>query len=66
MAAERYTDALEQLAGCMAVPALRDRGDMVDLRRRAAAACAACHLNLAAVGLKARASAAEAMTAKRD
>ena len=42
----------------MAVPALRDRGDMVDLRRRAAAASAACHLNLAAVALKARAGVA--------
>ena len=51
---ERYADALEQLAGCLAVPALRDRGDMADLRRRAHAAHAACHLNLAAVGLKAR------------
>jgi hypothetical protein len=43
------------LAGALTVPALR-RPDMGDLLRRAHAAHAACHLNLAACAMKARAA----------
>ncbi len=46
-------EALELLAGALTVPALR-RPDMADLLRRADAAHAACHLNLAACALKVR------------
>jgi hypothetical protein len=52
-AVERYVAALDLLAGALTVPALR-RPDMGDLLRRASAAHAACHLNLAACAMKAR------------
>jgi hypothetical protein len=52
-ATQRYVEALDLLAGALEVPALR-RPDMGDLLRRAHAAHAACHLNLAACALKAR------------
>jgi hypothetical protein len=57
-AAARYVDALDLLAGALEVPALR-RPDMADLLRRAHAAHAACHLNLAACALKVRAARAQ-------
>ena len=57
-AVEQYAASAASVGAALDVPALRQRAELRDLLRAAHAAHASCHLNLAAVAMKARAAAA--------